>query len=129
MIFSTHCDWWWNLDCPYHARKQAAVLTVAAYWVSKAEKVQARKIMAMVLWDSKGILLVDFITQETTINSESYCETVKKLWRESQNRQHGLLTNEVCLMHDNVRPHNAACTRIVWVSNFLASSIQSLPCL
>jgi NADH:ubiquinone oxidoreductase subunit B-like Fe-S oxidoreductase len=78
------------LDCPYHTRKQAAVLTVAGYWVSKAEKfkqtLSARKIMATVLWDCKGILLVDFMIQGTTINSESYCETLEKLQQAIQNQ-------------------------------------------
>jgi hypothetical protein len=41
--------------------------------------------MVTVLWDCKGILLVDFMTQGTTINSESLCEPLEKLWQAIQN--------------------------------------------
>jgi hypothetical protein len=39
----------------------------------------ARKLMAAVFWDRKGVLMVDFMQQETTVTSEVYCETLKKL--------------------------------------------------
>ncbi|UYV64597.1 PDE2A [Cordylochernes scorpioides] len=39
----------------------------------------AGKVMATVFWDKKGALLVDFMPKGTTINSERYCETLKKL--------------------------------------------------
>jgi hypothetical protein len=45
------------------------------------QTLSAQKIMATVLWDRKGILLVDFMT-----HSESYCKTLKKPWRAIQNR-------------------------------------------
>jgi hypothetical protein len=47
------------------------------------QKLLAQKIMAMVLWDCKGILLVDFMAHH---NSELYCKTHKKLRRAIQNR-------------------------------------------
>jgi hypothetical protein len=34
------------------------------------------KIMATVFWDRKGVLLVEFLPQVTTINAESYCATL-----------------------------------------------------
>jgi hypothetical protein len=37
----------------------------------------ARKLMATAFWDMKGVLLVDFMPQGTTITSEVYCETLK----------------------------------------------------
>jgi hypothetical protein len=33
--------------------------------------------MATVFWDRKGVLMVEFMQQETTITSETYCETQK----------------------------------------------------
>jgi hypothetical protein len=35
----------------------------------------ARKLMAAVLWDRKGVLMVEFMQQGTTV---VYCETIKK---------------------------------------------------
>jgi hypothetical protein len=45
----------------------------------KFEQTSARKLMATVFWDSKGMLMVEFVKQGTTITSEVYCETLKKL--------------------------------------------------
>jgi len=44
----------------------------------------------------------------TTITSETYCETLKKLRRAIENKRRGMLTSGVVLLHDNVRPHTAA---------------------
>jgi hypothetical protein len=38
----------------------------------------ARKLMAAVFWNRKGVLMVEFMQQGTTIKSEVYCETLKK---------------------------------------------------
>jgi Transposase. len=35
----------------------------------------AGKVMAMVFWDCKRVLLVDFMEKGTTINTASYCAT------------------------------------------------------
>jgi hypothetical protein len=38
----------------------------------------ARKLMAAFFWERKGVLVVEFMQQGTTITSEVYCETLKK---------------------------------------------------
>jgi hypothetical protein len=49
----------------------------------------ARKFIAIVFWDKKGVLMVEFTQQGTTITSEVYCETliikINKLHRAIQN--------------------------------------------
>jgi hypothetical protein len=37
----------------------------------------ARKLMAAVFWDRKGVLMVEFMQQGITITSEVYCKTLK----------------------------------------------------
>jgi hypothetical protein len=37
----------------------------------------AIKLMTSVFWDRKGVLMVEFMQQGTTITSEVYCETLK----------------------------------------------------
>jgi hypothetical protein len=69
-----------------------------------------RKIMATFFWDRKGVLLVEFVPQGTTINAESYCATLRRLRYAIQNRRRGLLSSGVMLLHDNARPHAAART-------------------
>ena len=61
--------------------------------------------------DRKGVLLVDFMPDGTTINANRYCETLRKLGRSIQNRGRGMLSGAVVLFHDNARPHTAASTR------------------
>jgi histone-lysine N-methyltransferase SETMAR len=66
-----------------------------------------QKIMCTVFWDRKGILLVDFLPQGSTINAGVYCDTVKKLCSTIQNKRHGLLSRGVVMIHD-ANPHTAA---------------------
>jgi hypothetical protein len=49
------------------------------------QTLSTRKIMAVVFWDHKGIRLVEFIPQGTSINVEAYCATLRRLQRAIQN--------------------------------------------
>jgi hypothetical protein len=42
------------------------------------KRLPARKLMAIVFWDRKEVLMVEFMQQGTTIMSEVYCNTLKK---------------------------------------------------
>lgn len=70
-----------------------------------------KKLMATVFWDSKGILLVEFMERGATINADSYVETLKNLRRAIQNKRRGLLSSGVIFLHDNARPHSAQKTK------------------
>jgi hypothetical protein len=63
--------------------------------------------MATVFWDRKGVLLVAFMKPGETIISKVYCEMLKPLRRGIQDRQCGLVTLGVMLLHDNTRPLHA----------------------
>jgi hypothetical protein len=41
------------------------------------QMLSARKLMATVFWDRKGVLMVEFMQQGTTIMSEENCESPK----------------------------------------------------
>jgi hypothetical protein len=72
----------------------------------------ARKLMAAVFWDRKGVLMVEFMQQETTITPQVYCKTLKRTaYRVIQNKRHGMLTSGVVLLPYDARPHTAARTR------------------
>jgi hypothetical protein len=43
----------------------------------KFKQTSARKLMAAVFWDRKGVLVVEFMQRGTTITSEVYCEALK----------------------------------------------------
>jgi hypothetical protein len=75
------------------------------------QTLSTRKVMATVFWDRKGVLLVEFMPQGTTINAESYCATLKRLRYAIQNWRRGVLSSGVMPLHDNARPHAAARTQ------------------
>ncbi|GBN96891.1 Histone-lysine N-methyltransferase SETMAR [Araneus ventricosus] len=62
------------------------------------------------LLGAQGILLIEFMTRGTTINSEVYCRTLKTLKSAIQNKRRGLLSSGVVLLHVNARPHTAVRT-------------------
>ena len=63
--------------------------------------------MASVLWNRKGVLLVDFMPPDTTISAAAYCDTLTRLRRAIQNQMRGMLSRGVCLLHENSRPPSA----------------------
>jgi hypothetical protein len=58
--------------------------------------------MATALRDGKGVPMLEFMQQGTTITSEVYCKTLKQLCRAIQNKRHGLLIFSVVPLCDNV---------------------------
>jgi hypothetical protein len=69
------------------------------------KQMSVRKLMAAVFWDSKGVLMVEFMQQGTTITPEVYCETLKRMCRAIQNKWHGISSYIVLVaLHGNVCP-------------------------
>jgi hypothetical protein len=54
--------------------------------------------------------MVEFMQQGTTIASQVYYRTLKKLHRAIQNKRREMLTPSVALLHDNACLHTIACT-------------------
>jgi histone-lysine N-methyltransferase SETMAR len=68
----------------------------------------AGKIIATVFWDSKGIIHLDFLTGQKTINVQCYStllnEKVKLAIRSKRRKRQ----NSVFFLQDNASPHTAA---------------------
>jgi hypothetical protein len=76
------------------------------------QRLFARKLMAAVFWDRKGVLMMEFMQQGTTIMSEVYYKTLKKLVGPAiQSKRCGMLTYSVVFLHDSACPHTAAHTQ------------------
>ena len=73
--------------------------------------ISTRKNMCTVFWDRQGVFFVEFLSQDTAINSAIYCETLKKLRRAIQNERRGMLSANLLFLHDIARPHSAAHTQ------------------
>ncbi|UYV67192.1 hypothetical protein LAZ67_4004295, partial [Cordylochernes scorpioides] len=79
--------------------------------------ISAGKVMAIVFWDCKGVLLVDYLPPNTTVNAARYCEVLTKLRAAIKRKRSGLLSRKVLLVHDNARPHAARKTQTL-LENF-----------
>ena len=68
------------------------------------------KTMATFFWDAKGVILVGYILDQRTMNSQ-YCsqllkDGVKPAFRHKRRKAR----KSICLLQDNARPHTAAIT-------------------
>ncbi|UYV60410.1 hypothetical protein LAZ67_1001064 [Cordylochernes scorpioides] len=79
--------------------------------------ISAGKFMAIFFWDCKGVLLVDYLPPNTTVNSAWYCENLTKLRAAIKQKRPGPLSQKVLLVHDNARPHAARTTQTL-LENF-----------
>jgi histone-lysine N-methyltransferase SETMAR len=75
--------------------------------------------MATIFWDSEGLLLVDIMPRGTTINSEAYVKTLKKLHSRLRRVRPYRRMEDVLLLHENARPHvslrtTQAITKLWW---------------
>jgi transposase len=63
-----------------------------------------------VFWDSKGIIYLDFVTGQKTINAQYYSTLLNEKVRSAIRLKRRKRQDSVCFLQDNVRPHTAALT-------------------
>ena len=78
--------------------------------VKALETPSAGKRMATVFWDNKGILLIEWLPQGETINSNYYIGVLDKLRNAIKANRRGKLSKKILLLHDNARRHTSALT-------------------
>lgn len=70
----------------------------------------AKKVMASVFWDSKGILLIDYLKKGETINSQYYCNLLDRLDKNIREKRPGLRKKKILFHQDNARVHTSVVT-------------------
>lgn len=70
----------------------------------------AGKVMLTLFFDNQGVVYSEYMPRGTTINSEAYCETLKRLRKAIKERRPGKLSKGIVLLHDNATPHSARVT-------------------
>jgi histone-lysine N-methyltransferase SETMAR len=66
--------------------------------------ISAEKVMLSFFFDEKGPLLIDWLETGEIISAPRYCDTLNKLQRAIRQKQQGMLSKGVIVLHDNVRP-------------------------
>lgn len=67
----------------------------------------AGKVMASVFWDSRGVIMVDYLPKGQTINSAYYCTLLRRLRETIKEKRPGLLRKKVLFHQDNARVHTS----------------------
>jgi len=77
---------------------------------SKAD-IHKKKVMLSIWWDFKGIVFFELLPDNTTINSEVYCQLDKLNDSLKQKRPELINRKGVVFHQDNARPHTSLVTR------------------
>lgn len=70
----------------------------------------AGKVMFTSFWDSKGIILNDYLEKGRTINSVYYVELLKKMKQAVVIKRPDLFEKKILLLQDNASPHTSKFT-------------------
>ncbi len=73
----------------------------------------AQKVMATVFWDSKGVILIDFLEGQKTITGNYYKGVLQKLKTALAKKRRGKLQRGILFHHDNAPAHSSRVAREV----------------
>ena len=65
----------------------------------------AGKVMATAFWETKGVILMDILSKESTITKAYYANFLDQLRNANREKRRGKLSKCVLLQHDNARVH------------------------
>jgi len=63
------------------------------------------KVMATIFWDYKGVLLVAYLPQKTTMTGPYYSEVLTNLHQAVKEKMRGMLIRGLLLLHGNAPVH------------------------
>lgn len=70
----------------------------------------AKKVMASIFWDAKGILMIDYLQTGKTITGEYYCSLLDQLDIKIREKRPGLTKKKIIYHQDNAPAHKSALT-------------------
>ena len=86
---------------------------IAAYPRPKRIRVQKSvgKVLASIVWDQDGTLLIDYLPKGQTINAEYYSSLLVQLKDILKEKRRGKVTKGVLFLNDNAPAHRALATQ------------------
>ena len=70
----------------------------------------AGKVMATVVWDANGVIMLDFLPKRNTITGVYYANLLDQLRTAIREERRGKLSKDVFLQQDNARVHTCKVT-------------------
>jgi len=93
-------NWWWNVDSPLGFRHHPGVDAVETRQLSSAQEVPHStvgwEVWPQFLWDCKGVLLMDYLPEKTTMTGPYYGEVLTNLRHAVKEKRRGMLTRGRC---------------------------------
>jgi hypothetical protein len=74
-------------------------------------KFRVKNVLASIVWDQDGILLIDYLLKGQTINAEYYSLLLVHLKDILKKKRRGNVTKEVMFLHENAPTHRALATQ------------------
>ena len=64
--------------------------------------------LLQVFWDRRGILLIDFLLERSTVNAVYYCQLLDEVKLAYRRKRRDMLIRSAILLRGNARPHTTA---------------------
>lgn len=71
----------------------------------------AGKLMATIFWDVEGVLMIDYLPKNTTMNADYYAILLDRLREEIKEKRRGKLRKGILILQDNAPVHTACMAR------------------
>lgn len=111
--FVTMDETWVHLFTPESKQQSKQWVEAGGSAPKKAKTIaSAGKIMASVFWDSKGILLIDYLPKGRTINGEYYAHLLDQLDGKIKEKRPDLQKKKILFHQDNAPAHKNALAMV-----------------
>jgi len=105
-VYTAYCYWRWNLDseCKQESMQwRHALFPPLRKFITQP----AGKIISTIFWDNKGVLLVDYLPDKSTINRQYYANLLLKLLQAIKDKRRVMLTRGAWLVHESSPVHKS----------------------
>ena len=97
------------MGSPLSHRVKNAEQKMEVPWLTTPRKFKrvhsAGKVVALIFWDSQGVIMIDYLKQGRKIYCANYAAKFGRLHQEIARKRRGKLTRGILLLNDNAPAH------------------------